>query len=397
VKLERACIPLGAAFSTPFTRWQGPLAGVSSMRLAEQAARRGLARSAIDPGELTELVLGWTVPQPEAFYGAPTVAARIGAPEITGPMIAQACATSVAAVEAAAVRIEAGDEGPILSLLADRTSNGPHIVYPGLGPAGGAPASEDWVLENFRRDPWAGEAMVATSERVAREGKFSREQVDEVTLLRHEQYRRALDDDRRFQRRYMVPVEVVVGRKETITVGADAGVRPAEAETIASLAPTLHGGVTTGASQTHPADGAAGVVLTTEPVARRLGRDGGIVRLLGAGATRVGKAEMPKAPVPAARAALEAAGLRFDQVDLVTTHNPFAVNDLWLNRETGIDLERMNRYGSSLVYGHPQAPTGARAIAELIEALAERGGGVGLFTGCAAGDTGAALVVQVEG
>jgi acetyl-CoA C-acetyltransferase len=81
----------------------------------------------------------------------------------------------------------------------------------------------------------------------------------------------------------------------------------------------------------------------------------------------------------------------------VTTHNPFAVNDLWLSRETGLPVERMNPYGCSLVYGHPQAPTGLRALTELIEALAERGGGTGLFTGCAAGDTGAALVVRVEG
>jgi acetyl-CoA acetyltransferase len=90
------------------------------------------------------------------------------------------------------------------------------------------------------------------------------------------------------------------------------------------------------------------------------------------------------------------AELDFGDLDLVTTHNPFAINDLWFSRETGIDVERMNPYGCSLVYGHPQAPTGARALAELIEALAERGGGTGLFTGCAAGDTGAALVVRVE-
>jgi len=82
---------------------------------------------------------------------------------------------------------------------------------------------------------------------------------------------------------------------------------------------------------------------------------------------------MPKAPVPAAKAALGRAGLRFEQVDLVTTHNPFAVNDPWF-----------------------AGPTGARLTVELLHALRLRGGGVGLFTGCAAGDTGAAVVVRVE-
>src|SRR5438067_2397267 len=114
------------------------------------------------------------------------------------------------------------------------------------------------------------------------------------------------------------------------------------------------------------------------------------------GAPRVEKAHMPKAPVPAAQAALQDAGVDIKDIDAVTTHNPFAVNDLWFTRQTGYPLERMNAYGCSLVYGHPQGPTGLRLIAELIETLRERGGGTGLFTGCAAGDTGAAVVIRVQ-
>ena len=121
-----------------------------------------------------------------------------------------------------------------------------------------------------------------------------------------------------------------------------------------------------------------------------------MVSLLATGAARVGRSRMPEAPVPAARAALETAGLTIEDVDLVTTHNPFAVNDLYFSRETGYPLERMNVRGSSLVFGHPQGPTGMRSIAELVEELRLRGGGTGLFTGCAAGDTGMALVVRVE-
>jgi acetyl-CoA acetyltransferase len=105
---------------------------------------------------------------------------------------------------------------------------------------------------------------------------------------------------------------------------------------------------------------------------------------------------MPQAPVPAALAALDAAGLGVSQVDAVTTDNPFAVNDIWLSRQTGLPLEKMNSRGCSLIFGHPQGPTGLRSVAELIEELRERGGGTGLFTGCAAGDTGAAIVIRVE-
>ena len=101
------------------------------------------------------------------------------------------------------------------------------------------------------------------------------------------------------------------------------------------------------------------------------------------------------APVPAALSALKSADKVIGDVAAVTTHNPFAVNDLYFSAQTGIAVDSMNIYGCSLIFGHPQGPTGLRSIAELVETLRERGGGIGLFTGCAAGDTGAALLLEV--
>lgn len=83
-------------------------------------------------------------------------------------------------------------------------------------------------------------------------------------------------------------------------------------------------------------------------------------------------------------------------MDPVTTHDPFAVNDLSFAREVDFPLERMNVRGSSLVFGHSQGRTALGSIAELVEQLRVRGGGTGLFTGCAAGDTGMALVFRVD-
>ncbi len=104
---------------------------------------------------------------------------------------------------------------------------------------------------------------------------------------------------------------------------------------------------------------------------------------------------MPEATVPAARRALERAGLAIGQIDAIKTHNPFALNDLLFAREMGVDAATMNNYGCSLVWGHPQAPMGTRSVIELIEELALRGGGRGLFAGCAAGDSAMALVLEV--
>ena len=120
------------------------------------------------------------------------------------------------------------------------------------------------------------------------------------------------------------------------------------------------------------------------------------VRLVSYGQGRAEKAFMPAANVPASRQALARAGVTMRDIKAVKTHNPFAVNDIYFARQMEIEVSAMNRYGSSLVWGHPQAPTGARLIIELIEELVLAGGGYGLFTGCAAGDTAFAVVVEVD-
>ncbi|MGA4790808.1 hypothetical protein [Nocardia sp. AB354] len=283
--------------------------------------------------------------------------------------------------------------GTELVITTDRTSNGPTIVYPSTKATGGAPAVEDFVQANFARDPWAGTSMLAAAETVARERGISRDELDDVAVLRYEQYQRALADERSFQQEYMIPVEIRIGRTK-IEEATDSGVRPIDRAAIAGLRPAVPDGVHTGASQTHPADGVAGAIVTTTARAREL-RAGPVTQILSTGFARVAPTHMPEAPVPPALRALDAAGLAMNQVDAITTHNPFAVNDIVFAHETGVDLAKMNSFGCSMIWGHPQAPTGTRAVAELVTELTLRGGGVGLFTGCAAGDTAAAIVIRV--
>src|SRR5439155_14170307 len=158
-------------------------------------------------------------------------------------------------------------------------SNGPTLLYPAPGRPGGTPEVEHWVLDSFARDPWGGLPMVGTADAVAAEEGFTRGELDDLTLRRAEQYRDALADDRAFQRRYMVPVAVKVGRG-VVTVDADEGVHDTSPSGLAKLAPVQPDGVVTFGSQTHPADGAAGMVVTSAARARRLGA-GGVARILG--------------------------------------------------------------------------------------------------------------------
>ncbi len=396
MSLEKTFIPLGAYWSTPFCRWQASLAPFHSVKLAAQVAGDALAAKQIDPERFDAVMLGMTVPQQSSFYGAPWLAGMIGATAVTGPTLSQACATSARVIASAAMEVELGQRERVLGVTCDRTSNGPHIYYPNPAGPGAKGDAEDWVWDAFNHDPFAKNAMIQTAEAVAKAANITREEQDEVTLMRYAQYAEALANERAFQKRYMVPVRLMRGKKETARVEADEGVFPTTAEGLAKLKPVMDGGSVTFGSQTHPADGNAGMVITTEAAAREMSRDPAVrIQLLGFAEARVERGMMPKAVVPAARRVLERTSMAMRDVKAIKTHNPFAVNDVLLGREFDLKHDRVNRYGSPLVYGHPQGPTGMRVVMELIEELVEAGGGIGLFSGCAAGDTAMALVLRV--
>ncbi len=393
--LKNAFVPYGAYYSTPFCRWQGSLAGYHSVELAAAVLREWLAERETDASVFDSVILGTTVPQRSAFYGAPWLGGLIGAPGVTGPTIAQACATSARVIANAAMEVELGTKTCALGVACDRTSNGPHMYYPAPDAPGGRGQSEDWVWDAFNRDPFAKNAMIETAETVAKAEGISREEQDEITALRYSQYTDALAEDRAFQRRYMRAV--TVGKKrDSRQVAADEGVHPTTAESLASLRPVMKEGSVTFGTQTHPADGNAAIVVCNEARAKELSKDAKVrIRVVGYAEARTDVGMMPKAVAPAARAALQRTNVALADIKAIKTHNPFAVNDVLMAREFELPAERFNRFGSPLVYGHPQGPTGTRLVIELIEELVAAGGGYGLFSGCAAGDTAMALVISV--
>jgi len=399
MQFNNAFVPYGAYWSTPFSKWQMSFAPLNAIKFAGETAKRAFEERGINPEIFGEIFFGTTVPQHHAFYGGPWLAGMLGAPNATGPTVGQACATGARVTALAAVETSTGAHEVILGITGDRCSNGPHIYYPNPGGPGGTGDKEDWVLDNFGFDPWAKNAMIQTAENCAKEAGVTREEQDELTLMRNEQYRDSLKDDRAFQKRYMIsPIEVnPSGRKVIATVETDEGIFPTTAEGLTKLRPVLKDGTVTFGSQTFPADANCGIVVATKERAAELARDKNIeVQIISYGEGRAKKGFMAQAIIPAGKQALERAGISISDVKTIKTHNPFAVNDILMSREFDRAPESFNNYGSSLIYGHPQGPTGMRVIIELIEALVLAGGGNGLFTGCAAGDTAMAVVLAVE-
>jgi acetyl-CoA C-acetyltransferase len=176
-----------------------------------------------------------------------------------------------------------------------------------------------------------------------------------VVLLRQQQYRDALADEYAFQKRYMtLPYDVPDPsfKKSAATLESDDGIQFSSAGGLPTLKPVLAGGTVTLAGQTHPADGNAGIILAEPERAGQLCRDATIcVRLHGFGSARAALAHMPEAPIPAAKRALDAAGVSIERMDAVKTHNPFAVNDVLFSRQSGFPLKRMNTISAALLCG----------------------------------------------
>jgi acetyl-CoA acetyltransferase len=394
--LTRAYIPYGGYYSTPFARWQGTLANENAIVLGASTSRRFFESKGWNPRMLDYVLVGSTVYQKQWFYSGPWAAAMMGAAETPGVLVSQACSTPTTTIYQAGMGIETGMFANSWCLLADRCSNGPHASWPNPNGPGGQVVTEDWFMDNVAKDPWGGTSMIETAENVSKEYGVTREECDAITLRRQAQYHDALANDRAFQKRYMFAAEVRISKKKTVTLEADEGITLSTPEGLAGLRPVLPDGVHTFGAQTHPADGNCGLSVTTREKARELSADPSIeVQLVSFGFARARKAHMAAAVAPSAQMALDNAGLKAADLGAVKTHNPFAANDVVMAKVMGLDVNSMNNYGSSLIYGHPQAPTGARLVIEGIEELVQKGGGYLLFAGCAAGDTAAALVLKV--
>ena len=233
-------IPYGAYWSTPFARWQGSLADLHSLKLAAATSVKVATDKNWPIEALDHAVLGFTIPQDQCFYGAPWVMSMMGAPNVTGPTVMQACATGPRALSEAVSELCNDDASAALVITCDRTSNSPVLMHPNPRGPSGAPDVENWVLDNFSKDPNAKVAMVDTAENCARDWQISTQEQHDVVAMRYDQYRDALKDDAAFFRRFMLlPFSVPDQkfRKEAGVMKGDEGIHDTNAQALTKLKP----------------------------------------------------------------------------------------------------------------------------------------------------------------
>ena len=388
-----ARIPYGAWASTWVPAWNtSALAQVDMGHVAGAFAAYGLSKRGIRLDQLKGLVTGSTIPVTDWFWEPTLVSTHMGS-RLSGMHVEQACATGLVAPMMAASEVQLGDRDVMLALTFDRTSRSPVMVTM----EDRVPASAHalvWVWGNFKEDPSAGNSMVEAAGNAARSCDINRGDVDRLTLHRYEQYQTAINGG--LLDGIMIPITVLGNQGQPLgRVDADYGIRDVTADGLRGM-PELASCVTPG-TQTHPSDGAAFIVVCTKDKVPELTLDPGIdIRFIAKAEVRAKPALMPLAPGKAVNRVLEIAGIVADDLKVVHTHNPFAVNDLVISSMTGIPAEMMNSTGCPLVWGHPQGPTLTRVLIEALEVSVNAGGGYVLVTGCAAGDVGIAGLFKVD-
>jgi acetyl-CoA C-acetyltransferase len=388
----KARIPYGAWGTSYFPAWQSSaLAEVNIGQFAGEAMGRILGKRRISARRLDYLVVGSTIPWRWKFWNAPMLAAIAGH-RIPGCHVEQACATGLKAVVHAVMEIQSGSFDAVGVLTFDRASDSSVGIFPERRSPARTLALND-VWDNFGFDPAAGGSMLVAAGNTARKHKIERKQVDEMTAYFYQQYFETKTSG--FFDRVAVPLEVldlkgnVQGR-----IDEDIGVRSVTLDALRGMRELAH--CVTSGTQTHPSDGLATLLVTSEAKARELSSSPDIdIQLVAKAYIRAEPTYMPEAPALAVAKLLQRTGLTMDDIAVVKSHNPFTVNDAVFAKVHNYDWKKMNRTGCSLVWGHPQGPTLTRIIIEALEETVMLGGGYALVLGCAAGDIGVAAVFKV--
>jgi 3-oxoadipyl-CoA thiolase len=389
------------AVRTPIGRYGGVLSTVRPDDLAAHVVKTAVERNGLDPASVDELYLGCTNQAGEDNRNVARMAGLLaGLPvEVPAVTVNRLCASGLEAAVQGARQLRLGDADLVLAGGVESMSRAPLVT---LKPERGFPRGNSelvdttigWRFVNPRMEErYSTESMGETAENVARRYGVSREDQDAFAL---ESHRRALAaaDAGRFDDE-IVPLDVPQPKGEPVTVHADEGPRPdTTLERLASLGTIFRLGGTVTAGNSSPInDGAACLVLATEQRARELGREP-LARIVASGAAGVDPGYMGIGPVPATRKALERAGLRPDDIDLVELNEAFASQALASMRELGFEHDTLNVNGGAIALGHPLGCSGARLLGTLAWELRRRGGRYGLATMCIGVGQGLAAVIE---
>lgn len=382
---------------TAFGTFGGSLKDLSATRIAEVSATGALEAAGVEPEAVGHVIYGNALQtSSDAIYLARHVGLGAGVPErVPAVTVNRLCGSGFQSITQGAQEILLGHADVVLAGGAESMSQAPHVVRGArwgqlrLGDASGA--FED-LLWQALLDTRCDMTMAQTAEELATRYAVTREEADAVAI-RSQQRAAAAWDEGRFEAE-VVPVTVRT-RKGEKEFARDEHLRPdTTMEVLAGLRPYFRkDGLVTAGNASGIGDGAGSVVVASREWADGEGLKP-LGRLVSWGYVGVDPSIMGIGPAPAARQALERAGLTLDQMDLVEVNEAFAPQYVAVEKELGLDPERTNVDGGAIALTHPLAASGTRITVHLLHELRRRGARYGLGSACIGGGQGGAVVVE---
>ena len=383
-----------SAVRSPIGKFGGTLAGIAAVDLGAHAIKSALAKIGMEASLVNEVIMGHVLQAGLGQNAAHQAAIRAGLPqEVSSFTVNKVCGSGLKSVVLAAQSIRAGDASIVVAGGMENMSAAPYVLDKArFGYRMGDGKLVDTLVNDGLWCAFNDYHMGSTAENIARQYGISREEQDGVALASQQKARLAIEAGAFVEEIAPVPVKI---KKDTVLFAQDEFPRfDTDAAMLAKLKPAFaKDGTVTAGNASGINDAVAALVVMDEDKARELGLTP-LARIRSYASAGVASATMGLGPVPAARKALELAGLKIGDVDLIEANEAFAAQYIAVGRDLGFNAERVNVHGGAIALGHPIGASGARILVTLLHALRRHGKSLGLATLCIGGGQGIAMIVE---
>ncbi|MBX5452807.1 MAG: acetyl-CoA C-acetyltransferase [Acidobacteriia bacterium] len=386
-------IVIVAAARTPIGSFNGAFGAMPAHELGCVAVKAAMERAGLKPEEVDEVILGQILTAGQGMNPARQAARAAGIPdEKTAFGINQVCGSGLRAVALAAQQIRTGESAIVVAGGQESMSQSQHAAHLRAGVKMGELNLVDTMLKDGLWDVFHGYHMGITAENVAKAYQITREEQDQFALT--SQKRASAAQKAGKFKDEIVPVTVKTRKGETVVADDEYIRHDASLEAMAKLKPAFaKDGTVTAGNASGINDGAAAVVVMTAAEAAKRGLKP-LARIAAFATAGVDPALMGTGPIPASRKALARAGWKVADLDLIEANEAFAAQALAVNKDLGLDPEKVNVNGGAIALGHPIGASGARILTTLLFEMQRRNAKKGLATLCIGGGMGVAMCVE---
>ncbi|MCJ8308398.1 MAG: acetyl-CoA C-acetyltransferase [Hyphomicrobiales bacterium] len=382
-----------AAKRTPVGSFNGSLASVTAHDLGKVAIEAALADAKVEAADVDEVILGQVLTAGQGQNPARQAAMAAGIPkEASAWGINQVCGSGLRAVALGMQQIEGGDADIVVAGGQESMSLSPHCQHLRDGKRMGDFQMIDTMIKDGLWDAFNGYHMGVTAENVAEKFQINRQTQDEFALASQNKAE-AAQKAGKFESQ--IATVTVKTRKGDVVVSEDEYIRHgATIDGMTKLRPAFDKeGSVTAANASGINDGAAALVLMSGAEAERRGLEP-LARIVSRATAGVDPSIMGTGPIPASQKALEKAGWKADDLDLVEANEAFAAQACAVNQQMGWDVSKVNVNGGAIAIGHPIGASGARILTTLLHEMVARDAKKGLATLCIGGGMGVAMCVE---